>query len=110
MRTYLTNWSIVKSAANPNQLLVISDWSFTGKMITLVRTENIYDSSGVITDSIVNFEIGSGTPNPTSINTKIGLPIPWYQLSLSHKTHVKATEASILTDDESNDTIRASVI
>ena len=51
MRTYLKNWNVVKNAINSNQLILISDWNLTGKMVKLIRTENVYDN-GVITESI----------------------------------------------------------
>lgn len=109
MRTYLKNWSVVKSATNPSQLVLISDWDLVGKMVRLLRVENIY-SNGVITESIVIYDVIIGTPNLSISNAIIPLPVPWYQLPFEHKTFIKSYEATVLKDDESMDTIRTSVI
>jgi hypothetical protein len=111
MRTYLKNWNVVKNAINSNQIVVISDWNLTGKMVKLIRTENVYNN-GEITESIVYYEVVAGTPNPNTLRAIIALPGPWFQLPFEHKTTIKSYETSTtnITDDESNDTIRASVI
>lgn len=111
MRTYLKNWNAVKNANNSNQLIVISDWNLTGKMVKLIRTENVYNN-GVITESVVYYEVVGGTPNPNTLSAPIALPVPWFQLPFEHKTRIISYETTTanITDDESNDTIRALVI
>jgi hypothetical protein len=111
MRTFLKNWNVVKNATNSNQLIVISDWNLTGKMVKLIRTENVYNN-GVITESVVYYEVVVGTPNPSTLNVTIALPVPWFQLPFEHKTTIISYETTVtnITDNESSDTIRALAI
>lgn len=101
MRTYLKNWMVQRSTSNLYQLSVTSDWNLVGLKVEFVSCENIFDLNKKVIETIVKYNIGSGSPNQLIMKTLADIPEKWVDLNENHLVRIRASDSTGMTDDES---------